>query len=48
MKEKLRNIIEDNTSKKGKVFDYFIQFLILLSLISFSVETLPHNTKTLS
>ena len=48
MKEKLRNIIEDNTSKKGKVFDYFIQFLILLSLISFSVETLPNNTKTLS
>lgn len=44
MKEKLRNIIEDNTSKKGKVFDYAIQGLILLSLIAFTVETLPNNT----
>lgn len=45
MKEKLRNIIEDNTSKKGKIFDYFIQILILLSLITFTVETLPGNSK---
>lgn len=44
MKEKLRGIIEDNTSKKGKIFDYFIQILILLSLISFTVETLPDNS----
>ncbi len=46
MKEKLRNIIEDNTSKKGKIFDYFIQILILLSLIAFTIETLPNNSKT--
>jgi voltage-gated potassium channel len=45
MKEKLRNIIEDNTSKKGKIFDYFIQVLILLSLITFTIETLPNNSK---
>jgi voltage-gated potassium channel len=45
MKEKLRNIIEDNTSKKGKIFDYFIQFLILLSLIAFTIETFPNNSK---
>ena len=44
MKEKLRIIIEDNTSKKGKVFDYFIQVLILLSLIAFTIETLPNNS----
>jgi voltage-gated potassium channel len=44
MKEKLRIIIEDNTSKKGKVFDYFVQVLILLSLIAFTVETLPENS----
>ncbi|NQW35617.1 MAG: ion transporter [Flavobacteriales bacterium] len=44
MKEKLRIIIEDNTSKKGKIFDYFIQILILLSLIAFSIETLPDNS----
>ena len=24
MKEKLRNIIEDNTSKKGKIFDVWV------------------------
>ncbi|MBE7628651.1 ion transporter [Tenacibaculum piscium] len=46
MKEKLRNIIENNTSKEGKVFDYFIQVLILLSLIAFTVETLPNNSNT--
>lgn len=44
MKEKLRIIIEDNTSSKGKVFDYFIQVLILLSLIAFTIETLPDNS----
>lgn len=44
MKEKLRSLIEDNTSKKGKVFDYFIQILILLSLIAFTIETLPNNS----
>jgi voltage-gated potassium channel len=45
MKKKLRKIIEDNTSKKGRVFDYFIQILILLSLVSFTIETLPNNSK---
>jgi voltage-gated potassium channel len=44
MKEKLRIIIEDNTSQKGKVFDYFIQVLIFLSLIAFTVESLPNNS----
>lgn len=45
MKEKLRIIIEDNTSPKGKVFDYFIQILILLSLITYTIETLPNNSE---
>jgi voltage-gated potassium channel len=44
MKEKLRIIIEDNTSPKGKIFDYFIQILILLSLIAVTIETLPNNS----
>jgi voltage-gated potassium channel len=44
MKEKLRIIIEDNTSQKGKIFDYFIQVLIFLSLAAFTVETLPNNS----
>ena len=42
MKKKLRTIVEDNTTKKGKYFDYFIQLIIILSLISFSLETLPN------
>jgi voltage-gated potassium channel len=45
VKEKLRLVIEDNTSLKGKVFDYFIQTLILLSLIAFTFETYPDNSK---
>lgn len=45
MKEKLRPIIEDNTTVWGRIFDYFIQFLILLSLIAFTIETLPNNSE---
>lgn len=45
MKENIRKIVEDNTTKKGKYFDYFIQFLILASLIAFTIETLPDNSK---
>ncbi len=42
MKKRLWLIIEDNTTKKGRYFDYFIQALILLSLVSFSLDTLPN------
>ena len=48
MINKLRKIIIDSDTKNGKRFDLFIQFLIVLSLISFSFETLPDlndNTK---
>ena len=44
MKEKIRNIVEDNTSREGKFFDYFIQILILSSLAAFAIETLPNNS----
>jgi voltage-gated potassium channel len=37
----LKRIIEETDTKAGKAFDIFIQFLIVLSLISFSIETLP-------
>ncbi len=40
-KDKLRNVIEDNSTKTGRSFDLFIQALIVLSLISSSIETLP-------
>ena len=50
---KIRNslwtIVEDNTTKKGKLFDYFIQILIVLSLVSLSIESLPNlSDKTLN
>ncbi|MBT8252533.1 MAG: ion transporter [Flavobacteriaceae bacterium] len=44
MRTKLRSIVEDNTTQKGKIFDYFIQVLIILSLVTFSLETLPDNS----
>ena len=41
IKDYLQKIVEDNTHKKGRYFDYVIQLLIVLSLVSFSIETLP-------
>ncbi|MBU1058237.1 MAG: ion transporter [Proteobacteria bacterium] len=37
-----KQIIEKNDTPQGRIFDLFIQFLILVSLVSFSVETLPN------
>ena len=43
----LHRIVIDSDTKSGRFFDLFIQVLILLSLISFSLETLPNlNSKT--
>ena len=43
----LHRIVIDSDTKSGRFFDLFIQVLILLSLISFSLETLPDlNSKT--
>lgn len=44
MKSALRPIIEDNTTRGGKIFDYFIQVMILISLVAFAIETLPDLT----
>ncbi|NBC57684.1 MAG: ion transporter, partial [Bacteroidetes bacterium] len=44
MKEKLRTIVERSDTKAGLYFDFFIQFLILSSLIAFTVETFPDNS----
>lgn len=41
IKDYLQKIVEDNTTKKGRYFDYVIQLFIVLSLVSFSIETLP-------
>jgi voltage-gated potassium channel len=42
MREFLHKIVIENDSKRGRWFDIFIQILIILSLISFSFETLPN------
>jgi voltage-gated potassium channel len=40
--KRIKKIIEDTDTKAGKWFDIFIQILIVISLISFSMETLPN------
>jgi len=47
-KSKLKTIIEDNQTPEGKWFDLSIQVLIVLSLISFSIETLPNISEEYS
>lgn len=38
---KIKSIVEQNDSKAGKYFDLLIQTLILISIISFTIETIP-------
>lgn len=37
----LKNIIEGQDTKAGKAFDIVIQILIVISIVTFSIETLP-------
>lgn len=47
-RKKMKKIVEENDTKIGRYFDIFIQFLIFLSLISFTIETLPDlDTRTI-
>lgn len=39
--KKLRKIVLEHETKGGRLFDYMIQFLIILSLITFSISTIP-------
>ncbi|WP_179376752.1 ion transporter [Winogradskyella wichelsiae] len=41
MKAYLKGLVELNGTKRSRRFAYFIQFLIILSVITFSIETLP-------
>ena len=43
--EKLREIILKSDTKLGRAFDILIQMLIVISLIAFSIETLPDLSK---
>jgi len=47
IKHKIKSIVENNQTKAGRWFDILIQVIIILSLISFSVETLPNISKEL-
>lgn len=38
----IKQIVEDTDTKYGRYFDLLIQFLIVISLITFSIETLPN------
>ena len=42
MKQFIKSIVEINDNKKSKYFAFFIQALILLSVITFSIETIPN------
>ena len=41
-KMSLKDIVEDTNTQVGRVFDLFIECLIVFSLITFSIETLPN------
>ena len=38
----LKQVIENSDTKSGRRFDVFIQVLIVISIVSFSLETLPN------
>tara|TARA_B100001093_G_C26673961_1_gene947424 strand:- start:212 stop:919 length:708 start_codon:yes stop_codon:yes gene_type:complete len=42
LKERLQQIVIQSDTKLGRRFDFFIQFCILISLISFSIETVKN------
>lgn len=42
--QRLRIIVEDNSTHGGRIFDLVVQSIIVLSLVSFSIETLPNLT----
>jgi voltage-gated potassium channel len=43
----IKRIVERNDTTQGRLFDLTIQALIVLSLVSFSVETLPNLSERL-
>ncbi|WP_036152049.1 ion transporter [Maribacter forsetii] len=50
MKQYLKNIVEINDNRKSRIFAYFIQILIFISIVAFSFETVPDlepNTRKL-
>jgi voltage-gated potassium channel len=44
LRTKLRHIVEGNETRSGRIFDIFIQVLIISSLVAFTIETFPDNS----
>ncbi|QFZ53795.1 ion transporter [Oceanihabitans sp. IOP_32] len=42
MKQRIKSIVEINDNKLSRYFAFFIQGLILVSVVTFSIETLPN------
>ena len=42
----LGKIVEDHRTPAGRVFSLCVQFLIVVSLVSFSIETLPNLSES--
>jgi len=42
MRNRIKNIVEINHNRKSRYFAFFIQALILISIVTFSVETIPN------
>lgn len=42
----LKQVVEDSDTKAGKTFDLFIQAVIVVSLVAFTIETLPDLSPT--
>lgn len=42
----LKSVVEESDTRAGRAFDLVVQVLIVLSLVSFSIETLPNISAT--
>ena len=42
MRDKIKQIVEINDNAASRYFEFFIQALILLSIVTFSIETIPN------
>ena len=42
----IREIVENSDTKSGRTFDLIVQALIIVSIISFSIETLPNLSES--
>lgn len=47
LRKLIKSLVSDNEGTSGKYFTFFIQFLIVVSLISFSIQTLPRLSNEL-